>query len=186
MIQIVSNKALLGEAEITGLPGLRAVADSQRHRILTLLIQEPMTAASIAKRLKINRTRVYYHLDLLEKHGMIRVIERRQVGAVMERTYRAVARSFRVNRRLLASTASPAAIAQTEAALIESAAADARAARDPKMWVARAFLHLRPADANKLRAELRALLKKYRTRAASGGKQFEVAAALFAIPGDDL
>jgi DNA-binding transcriptional ArsR family regulator len=179
------NEALPEEREIAALQSLRVVADSQRHQILSLLIAEPLTAADIAKRLHINRTRVYYHLNLLEKHGMIEVVDRRQVGAVMERTYRATAQSFRVNRKLLASTAGSKALVQTEAALLENVAADARAASDPDMWVGRVFIQLTSADARAMRGELQSVLAKYGNRKGKRGKTYQAGMALFAMPEDE-
>jgi DNA-binding transcriptional ArsR family regulator len=175
------NDALPEEKEIAALASLRVVADSQRHQILSLLIAEPLTAAEVARRLRVNRTRVYYHLDLLQKHGLIEVVGQRQVAAVMERTYRATAQTFRVNRKLLAATAGAKALARTEATLIESIAVDARTAADPDIWVGRAYIRLTEANARKLLAEMQAVLDKYRKRPSKNGRTYQVGMTLFAM-----
>jgi predicted ArsR family transcriptional regulator len=168
--------------EIEDLDTLRIITDSQRHHILCLLIEEPLTPSEIAARLKTNRTRVYYHIDLLVKHGMIRVVSERQVLAVTERTYRAVARMFRVNRRLLAATGAKD-LARVQAEILEHAADDARAATDEDILLSRSFIQLRRGDARKLREEMIALLEKYRDRSDKDGATYEVAMALFDTSG---
>ena len=63
---------------IEHLETLRVLVDSQRHRIVTLLIDEPQTARELAERLGLARTRLYYHLALLEQHGLIVVSSTRR------------------------------------------------------------------------------------------------------------
>jgi predicted ArsR family transcriptional regulator len=169
--------------EITTLEALRVVTDSQRHRILCLLIDRPLTAGAIAKRLKINRTPVYYHLDLLVQHGMIRIVSERRVAAMTERTYRAVAKHFRVNRSVLAATASVSEIVRSQSEILEQAADDVRASSDPELLVSRTFIQLRPEDARALRAELLELTKRYHERAVDTGENYEFAMALFSTEG---
>jgi DNA-binding transcriptional ArsR family regulator len=179
--------------QIQSLHALRAVADTQRHRILFMLIEEPLTPAAIAQRLNIARTRVYYHLDILKKHGFIAVVEERPVVAVVERTYRALARTFKVDRRMLSATTPESAIDDAQAALLEQAAEDLRAtphtgsssAADGRaeILVARAFMRLSPADAVAMRDELSATHAKYQARTASDGDDYEYVAAFFPTGG---
>lgn len=165
--------------EIESLEALKATTDSQRHRILCLLIDEPLTPGEIAEKLKIKRTRVYYHLDLLVKHGMIGVVSERRVAAVTERTYRAAARAFRVNRKVLAASATGAQISAVQASILDHAADDLRTSTDPELLTSRGFLELSPEDAQSLRAELVAVIDSYRQRSAPGGLSYELAIALF-------
>jgi DNA-binding transcriptional ArsR family regulator len=178
--------------QIQSLAALRAVADTQRHRILFVLIEEPLTPAAIAQRLNIARTRVYYHLDILKNHGFIAVVEERPVAAVVERTYRALARTFKVDRRMLSATTPQSAIDDAQAALLELAAEDLRAtphagssAADGRaeILVARAFMRLSPADAVAMRDELSATHAKYQARTAFDGDDYEYIAAFFPTGG---
>jgi DNA-binding transcriptional ArsR family regulator len=180
-------------APIESLEAMRAVADTQRHKILFMLIEEPLTPTAIAQRLDIARTRVYYHLDILKKYGFIAVVEERPVAAMVERTYRALARTFKVDRRMLSATAPESAIDDAQAVLLEMAAEDLRARPhagpsspgDGRMevLVARAFMRLSPADAVALRADLSATYAKYQARTASGGDDYEYVAAFFPTEG---
>ncbi len=188
-VHMVVNSApeIQASVPIGNLEALRALVDGQRHRIVSLLIEEALTATELADRLEIARTRLYYHLGLLERHGLIRVSETRLVSGISERRYRAVARAFRVDRTLLASGASDSEIAQTQAAIVDEVAADLHAratvaAFEDDLLVSRAFLHLNGGRRKELRAKLAALVSEY-GEADSDGAETELAIALFTTKG---
>ena len=179
-------------AEVSSVEALRVVSDSQRHRILTLLIQEPLTASEIAARLKIARTRVYYHLDLLAEYGFIHVVQERRVAAMIERTFRARARRFRVDRRILAAASSESEVNAAQAALLEHTADDLRSRPDAKpplgdsdVLVTRSFLRLTPERARELRAALVALVDEY-SDDSDEAANYEMTLALFPAPEEGL
>jgi sugar-specific transcriptional regulator TrmB len=169
------------EAKISSLGALRVVSDTWRHRILTLLIREPLTPSEVAARLKIGRTRVYYHLDLLKEHGFIRVVDERPVAAMIERTYRACARRFKVDRKMLAATSSESELNDAQAQLLERAAEDLRASSSSDVLVSRAFARLSQEQASELRSKIAALVDEYgNSTSDDSGDSFEMAFALFA------
>jgi DNA-binding transcriptional ArsR family regulator len=179
------NAEMLDTVAIQNLDALRALVDSQRHRIVTLLIDEPLTAKELAERLGIARTRLYYHLAMLERRALIRVVETRVVSGVQERTYRAVARTFRVDRVLLASQATEAAVFEAQASILDAVAGDVRAraissgkSPDDDMLVSRTFLRLTDDRRRELGSRLAALVAEYRD-ADADGSETEVALALF-------
>ena len=182
---------ILATAPIQSLEALRTLVDSQRHRIVTLLAEEALTAKELAERLGIGRTRLYYHLDMLEKHGLVQVVDSRVVSGIIERRYRAVSRTFRVDRNLLAANASEDQIAGTQAAIIDSVAADLhmRAAAqlsssEEDLLVARMFLRLNERRRRELRARLSALIEEYRD-ADADGVETEFALAVFTTKGSE-
>jgi DNA-binding transcriptional ArsR family regulator len=65
----------------------------ERLQILGQLAQ-PDSAAGVAKRLKLPRQTVNYHLRELEKDGFVEFIEQRPKGNCLERVVRATARSY--------------------------------------------------------------------------------------------
>jgi DNA-binding transcriptional ArsR family regulator len=67
--------------------------------------KEPRTVAELAAELDVPVTRLYHHVNRLEAEGLIRVEATRRVGAVVERRYQSVARTFDLDRSLLERTA---------------------------------------------------------------------------------
>src|SRR5450759_4137449 len=65
----------------------------ERLQILGQLAQ-PDSAAGVAKRLKLPRQTVNYHLRELEKDGFVEFIEKHPKGNCLERVVRATARSY--------------------------------------------------------------------------------------------
>ena len=173
---------VLPSVAVRSLEALRVLVDSQRHQIVTLLMDAPLTAKELAERLQIGRTRLYYHLDLLERNELIRVVETRVVSGITERRYRAVARHFRVDRALLSSEATGTQISETQAGIIEAVAADLRHDADPgddQVLVARAFRRLTDERRRELRARMVAVLNEYDTDDPDG-RPLEISMTLFA------
>jgi DNA-binding transcriptional ArsR family regulator len=163
---------------IEDLEALRIISDSQRHRILSALIAEPLAASALAERLELPRTRIYYHLELLERHGFIRLAGYREDGAT-ERVYRATATAFHVDRSLLGNRS--ASLNDARAELLEAAAHDLRAAapsQSEAAFVQRGFVRVQPDELAAFRAELLAVLSKY-GQLASGGDEIEFVIGLF-------
>jgi DNA-binding transcriptional ArsR family regulator len=69
---------------------LKALAEPLRLRIGLLLIEDACTVKELAAALGVPPTRLYYHVKILEEHGLIEVAERRMVSGIEERRYRAV------------------------------------------------------------------------------------------------
>ncbi len=86
---------------VRDLETLRVLGDPLRMRILALLGERPRTVKEVARALGLPATRLYYHFNLLEKHGLIRVVHTRVVSGIIEKHYQVTAREFNVDRRLL-------------------------------------------------------------------------------------
>lgn len=66
---------------------LRAVASHARHRILGVLRDGPATITQVAARLGIAKGSSSYHVRVLERAGLVKVVETRKVRGVVERYY---------------------------------------------------------------------------------------------------
>jgi len=89
---------------ITDPETLRVLADPLRLRIIEHLVAadaKPRTVKEIARDLSTSQTKLYYHVNLLEEHGLIRVVESRVVQGIIEKRYQVTALSFDVERRLV-------------------------------------------------------------------------------------
>jgi DNA-binding transcriptional ArsR family regulator len=84
---------------------LRLIADPLRLRLLELLRRQPRTVTELAALLELPRTNLYYHVRLLEQHGLVEVTETRLVSGIAEKHYRAAAFRLSVDKTLFGTTA---------------------------------------------------------------------------------
>lgn len=76
------------------------LSDSTRLELLELLIR-PRSVAELAEHMRVPRTRLYHHVNMLEEAGMIRVVDTRRAGAQTERLYQVSAYSFQPSKEYL-------------------------------------------------------------------------------------
>lgn len=88
------------EQIIEDLETLKVLADPLRLRIRELLVQ-PSTVKQLAAELDLPATKLYYHVNLLEKHGLINVVDSRMVSGIVERVYQVAAYRVQVAPHLL-------------------------------------------------------------------------------------
>ncbi|HEX2912845.1 MAG TPA: helix-turn-helix domain-containing protein [Chloroflexia bacterium] len=88
-------------AVIKDLDTLRAISDPLRLKLLETILDEPLTVKQIARELNLTPTKLYYHINQLEEHNYIRVVNTRVVSGIIEKQYRATAQSYRVDPALL-------------------------------------------------------------------------------------
>jgi DNA-binding transcriptional ArsR family regulator len=79
---------------ITDLETLKVISDPLRIRIVDLLRQAPATVKALASRLQLTPRSLYYHINLLERHGLVRVVSTRLVSGILEKRYQATAYLF--------------------------------------------------------------------------------------------
>lgn len=82
--------------DLTDLDLLAELTHEVRGAIVRRL-KEPRTVAELAASMDVPVTRLYHHVHRLDDLGFIQVVATRQVAAVTERRYQAVARSFGVD-----------------------------------------------------------------------------------------
>ena len=100
-----ANKPVPQEATYTlgHLDQVKVLADPLRIRILEAFCDE-RTTKQVAQRLGEKPTKLYHHVDALEKVGLIRLARTRQNRGTLEKYYLAVARSFRADARIFRTT----------------------------------------------------------------------------------
>src|SRR6266513_2118828 len=79
------------EMVVSNFDTLKVVADPTRLRILEVLIEQPLTVKQVARKLEIAPTKLYYHVNLLEEHGLLTVTASRVVSGIIEKQYRTTA-----------------------------------------------------------------------------------------------
>jgi DNA-binding transcriptional ArsR family regulator len=89
---------------VSDLETLKVVSDTLRSRILDLLRAEPRTVKQLASTLALSPKKLYYHINLMEQHGLIRVVNTRFVSGIREKTYRATAYLFLFDNEVFAAS----------------------------------------------------------------------------------
>jgi DNA-binding transcriptional ArsR family regulator len=76
---------------------IRAYVNPTRMTILSLLAKEKQSVSRIAHQLNVHPANLTHHFKLLEKTGLIKLVEKRETGKNLEKFYRAVAYQFIVD-----------------------------------------------------------------------------------------
>lgn len=89
------------EFVINDMETLKVVADPLRMQLMALL-KEGQTVKELARELEVPASKLYYHINQLETHGLIRIVGTHIVSGIIEKTYQTTAYEFRVSDQLLA------------------------------------------------------------------------------------
>jgi DNA-binding transcriptional ArsR family regulator len=163
---------------ITDLETLKVVADPLRLQILDELRGEPQTVKQLNERLQIALSKLYYHVNLLEKHRLIRITQTRLVSGIPEKHYQATAYKLSVDHALLSSplTTSPdisgldiflsAVLDDTRKDIRRSAQEglldlSARAPQERQLYLGRCWAQLSPQQVQQFRTRLEALVAEF-------------------------
>ena len=76
---------------------IRAYVNPTRMTILAYLAKEKQSVSMIAAQLKVHPANLTHHFKLLEKAGLIKLVEKRETGKNLEKLYRAAAFQFIVD-----------------------------------------------------------------------------------------
>ncbi|MBN2005761.1 MAG: helix-turn-helix transcriptional regulator [Anaerolineae bacterium] len=76
---------------------IRAYVNPTRMTILALLAKEKHSASGIARQLGVHPANLTHHFKILEKAGLIELVEKRETGKNLEKYYRAKAYHFVVS-----------------------------------------------------------------------------------------
>lgn len=76
---------------------IRAYVNPTRMTILAYLAKEKQSVSMIAAQLKVHPANLTHHFKMLEKAGLIKLVEKRETGKNLEKLYRAAAFQFIVD-----------------------------------------------------------------------------------------
>ena len=79
---------------ITDIEKLKVISDPLRISILTTLGTEKKNSRQLAKLLKINRTKIHYHLNILEENNFIEVVDTDTINGIIQNYYLPTAQAF--------------------------------------------------------------------------------------------
>jgi DNA-binding transcriptional ArsR family regulator len=107
---------------LSDLDQMRLLADPLRRRIVEAFQMEPATARQVASSLGEKPSRIYHHVEALERAGLLRLVATRRKRGTTERYLSAVAKAFVVDRALFAP--SRGADAERAAEVVQHAVVD--------------------------------------------------------------
>ena len=173
-----------------------ALLDPVRQQLLHQL-RTPDSASGLARRMRLPRQRLNYHLKVLEEAGLVELVEERRKGNCIERVVRASAQAFVISPDALGALAPTPELASdrlSSAYLIAAAgrtirdvgALDSRARKQGKRLatltleadVRFANVDARAHFAEELAEAIARLAAKYHDDRAPGGRRFRLLAAV--------
>ncbi len=169
---------------IQNLDALKVIADPTRLQIVRNL-DKPRTVKELAGRLEIPATKLYYHVNQLEKHHIIQVVDRRIVSGIIEKHYQVTARRYHVSESLLqGSDASDEQVEALLSAIFDTAKEEVKQSvlagllqlpkpekepgRDGLIW--RASMRLMPEKFAELNGRLQSVLDEFEAAAHAADK----------------
>lgn len=163
---------LAGELLISNVEQAKALLDELRLRLVRALAGEKLTTKQLSEKLGEKPTKLYHHMEVLEKNGLVRVVETRIKSGIVEKYYQLVARRFRIDQCLLKSEGEEPLAPVFSTALrdmfdktlheFERVAADEPKALDPcqehEAFIVHHKVHLPPSKVKLLQKKLKAWL----------------------------
>jgi len=118
--QAVEASRPAGTHTVTDLAQIRALADPLRLRILGALGGVPRTTKQVAQLLGEKPTKLYHHVEALERVGLIRLRETRPNRGTVEKYFQAVAAQFQVAAAVLCPDAAAVEKLSAQEAMLTS------------------------------------------------------------------
>ena len=92
---------------VSDIDELRALLDSKRVVILRMLAEESLTVKQLADRMGLVPASVHYHVKVLERSGLVALVEVKEKSGILEKYYRSIAREFQVDPSLGSTPEAP-------------------------------------------------------------------------------
>jgi hypothetical protein len=160
---------------------VRVLADPFRLKLLGAFGDRPRTTKQVAQRLGEKPTKLYHHVEALERVGLLVLKETRPNRGTLEKYYQAVATRFRIGGALFSTGETPDPMADETAAMLMSildttraelaetlsrTAGGAKSGSATAAMVARMLLRGEPARIERFRSRLTALLEQFKAESA--------------------
>jgi hypothetical protein len=180
---------------VADLEQVRMLADPLRLKLLGAFGQTPRTTKQVAGILGEKPTKLYHHVEALQRAGLIELKETRPNRGTVEKYYQAVATRFEVPASLFAlevpgaePSASPrgmldSILESTRRELLDSLpeVAPADGAERQRALVARMIIDGPPERIDRLRSELIDWMEKWRAEEGEGSKAGEEGAQRYGL-----
>jgi DNA-binding transcriptional ArsR family regulator len=158
---------------------LRALAHPLRLRLIESFAEGPRTTMQVASRLGEPPTRLYHHVNALERAGILKLVETRAVRGASEKYYELARKQIGAIKRENLTRSSRASMGSIATAVFDEARREllAAMARPGALTPARAPMALRmilslpPSQLPRARKRILAMLKQIRADCARAGRK---------------
>jgi hypothetical protein len=153
---------------ITDLQQIKALADPLRQQILGAFVAEPRTTKQVAVLLNQPSTKLYHHVDLLERVGLIRLVATKPKRGTTEKYFQAIAYRFMVAESSLGGEAGSVledtlakAFASAQTEIRKAITSGPASAEEPQLRSILAFgaLRIAPEDLPELQRRIMDVVK---------------------------
>jgi len=171
---------------LSDLKQVKALADPLRQLVLGAFGGEPKTTKQIAQNLGEKPTRLYHHVERLERVGLLKLVKKRQNRGTVEKYYQAVGKKFAVHPKLFGDfpKGKESPIERALASAFDSALEQIRqgleakllgsGAEHPCVMFGQAQIRATPKQAMRLRAQIEGLMKKVRRESRDQGDPYRL------------
>ncbi|HBE05567.1 MAG TPA: hypothetical protein DHD79_00465 [Firmicutes bacterium] len=155
------DDGLLEEFIISEPEQFKALSDRKRLSILSILVEKQATVSQLAEEIGDIPANVHHHVKLLERAGLIQLVETREKSGILEKYYRAVAGRLTVEHDVGVYTDSSALVLDTVAAAVKKGIRIAVAGNGAEVFGTVEELFLNTDQLADFKERLSALLAEY-------------------------
>lgn len=165
---------------------MAAMGDPRRMNMLSYLTTEAASATQLARMMDESPQTMQYHLKVLEKAGLVEIVDTRQARGAVEKFYRAVADQFTFDEKIGESPGAGGLGLDFITEWVKLGRIEAEVSDEPSVYHATVLaMDCNPEDAKKFAAgTLSHAGEEYRALDRDGGDSFVLVTALFRIPKD--
>ena len=165
--------------ELSDTEKVKAYVHPVRMTILGLLAKEKRTVSNVAKELAVHPANITHHFKLLEKTGLIRLVEKRDIGKTIEKYYRASAFNYAVNLEKESASGKKALALSMLSDDLSAAAGHIRDGDNRPVIALLKNARLTAADAVRFTNKLRKLVDDFAERDSDEGTSFNISVSLY-------
>ena len=174
------NQILINDEQI------RAFVNPTRMTILTMLAREKCSVSVIARRFKVHPANLTHHFKLLEKAGLIKLVEKRDTGKNLEKLYRAVAIHFTIGPTGDIQNKKVLALSILRDNLTTATQTVGQAPPEQDVLAILKTVRISPKDLSKIERKLSDLAKSFEGSASSNGIGYSLNLSLYPTDVGDM
>jgi DNA-binding transcriptional ArsR family regulator len=158
--------------ELTRNSRIKAYVHPTRIAILQMLAARKRTVSSVAKELSVHPANITHHFKLLERVGLIKLVEKRDIGKNIEKYYRSVAHSFVVNASRTGRSSKQALELAILRNHLTTAISTVKKDDEHKVVAVIRIARITPSDVKVLRSKIMKLIQEFAQFDSASGKAY--------------